>query len=312
MKQRLRSESGFSLPELLMAMTLMLVILGATLTTLDGFGRNVRLDERRSEAQESLRRGIDHLERQLRNLATPAPGMKSIGRAHASDLIFQTADPQKRWVRYCIDPSDPLIAGGGASLWYQVSVDASTAPPATSCPETTGWSSTTSAGQSVVNAGGGLNRPVFFYNWPKDTTGNDVTTDTSTITRIRTQLWVDTNPGANPVEQRLASGVFLRNQNQVPVADFTWTPNGHGVVLNGSPTSDPERRRLEYHWYYGDAPAIPSGCKPPSPAPSSYLGSGIVLSATFTAATPSPQSVTLCAVDPGGLTATIAKPVTFS
>lgn len=308
MTPRLRDERGFSLPEVLIAMTIMLVVMGATLAALDSYRTRQKVDERRSEAQESVRRGIDHLERQLRNLATPVADIKSLHRAEGSDIVFQTADPQKRWVRYCINTSDPLIASGQANLWYQVSAGSSSAPPTgTDCPAT-GWSSQESVGQAVVNAV----RPIFTYNWAKDASGTPLTSDTSTITHIRTDLWVDINPGASPPEQRLSSGVFLRNQNQAPLPGFTWTPNGHGVVLNASTTTDFEGRRLNYHWYYGTSPTIPTGCAPPTPAPESYLGAGIVLSAEFPVLTTSPQSVTLCVVDPGDLQATLAKTVTFS
>ncbi|HWC25745.1 MAG TPA: prepilin-type N-terminal cleavage/methylation domain-containing protein [Solirubrobacteraceae bacterium] len=312
MSRRLRNQDGFSLPEVLIAMMIMLVVMTATLASLDGYRTRQRLDERRSEAQESLRRGVDHLERQLRNLATPVSNVKSIHRAQPADLVFQTADPQKRWVRYCSDAADPGIASGQANLYYQVSSDSTSTPPTgTSCPAS-GWSSQESIGQAVVNARDGLARPLFAYNWPRDAAGSAITSDTAAITHIRTDLWVDTNPGADPPEQRLSSGVFLRNQNQEPVPGFTWTSNGHGVVLNASSTTDFEGRRLNYHWYYGSSPAIPTGCKPPESAPASYLGSGIVLSAEFPLSVSSPQTVTLCVVDPGDLQATLSKPVTFS
>ena len=304
MSRQAPSQTGFALVELLIAMTIMLVILGATLTSFEGFNQRQVADERRSEAQESLRRGMDQLQRQLRNLATPAANVKSINRALGTDLIFQTADPLKRWVRYCIDPSDPATGSGGASLWSQTSATA-TMPAASSCPEPTGWGSRSSVGQAVVN---GPARPVFTPNWPQTPGGDDITTDTSTITRIQTELWVDTNPGTAPDEQRLSSGVFLRNQNQVPVPAFTWAPGGH--VLNASATTDQEGRRLDYYWYLGGSSAAPSGCEPDTPAPSSYLGSGVVLSVpALPAAT---QVVTLCVVDPGGLTATVSKEVSFS
>jgi prepilin-type N-terminal cleavage/methylation domain-containing protein len=315
MSARLHSQAGFSLPEVLIAMTLMLVIMGATLTTLDQARTNQRLDERRTESQDNLRRGMDQLQRQLRNLATPASTVKSINRATSTDVIFQTADPQKRWVRYCIDPADPLVLTGKASLWYGISnVVSNTPPAATSCPGS-GWSSDTSIGQAVVNARNGLNRPVFAFNWPKDASGNDITTDTSAITQVRTELWVDVSPGKAPPEQRLSSGVFLRNQNQAPVAAFTFAATGR--VLNASGTTDFEGRRLNYHWYYGPSAATPpTGCAPADPAvPNAganikYLGFGTVQRLPATGIT-SPQTVTLCVVDPGDLQVTLTKTVTF-
>lgn len=316
MRNRLHSEDGFSLPELLIAMTIMLIVMLATLATLDSFRSRQALDERRSDTQESLRRGIDHLQRQLRNLATPQLNVKSIYRAQDTDLIFQTADPQKRWVRYCTDPSDPLIASGRANLWYGVSnVVSDTPPTAAGCPGT-GWSTMSPAGTSVVNTRDGLARSIFKYNWPRDGSGNEITTDTSAITRVRADLWVDVNPGASPPEQRLTSGVFLRNQNQAPVAGFTACcpvakVDGNHIVLNASSTTDFEGRRLSYYWYYGASPSIPVGCKPPATPPTSYLGSGIVLEAVLPLTSASPQNVTLCAIDPGDLEARLTKQVTF-
>lgn len=313
MRRRLSNQDGFSLPEVLIAMTIMLVIMGATLSSLDSFRSRQKLDQSRSESQEILRRAADHLQRQLRNLATPQTLVKSIDRAQDYDIVFQTADPTKRWVRYCINPADSQILSGGASLWYGVFNGAS--PPTTmTCASGGSWSAT-SAGAAVVNTRNGLGRPLFDYNWPKDGAGNEITTDTSAITRVRTELWVDPNPGANPIEQRLTSGVFLRNQNQAPVARFTATAGGtvtagFRVILNASSTTDFEGRRLNYYWYYGAA-AIPADCKPPTTPPASYLGSGIVLEALFPTGTSSPQNVTLCAVDPGDLQATLSKSVSF-
>ncbi len=311
MTPRLSNQDGFSLPEVLIAMTIMLIIMGATLSSLDSFRSRQKLDERRSAAQEVLRRGMDHLQRQLRNLATPQALTKSIYRAGDYDLVFQTADPTKRWVRYCINPAQAQPAGGSASLRYGV-FNGSTPPTTTTCDVGGTWNATL-VGASIVNTRDSLARPVFTYNWPAEAEADD---DTSAITRIRSELWVDTNPGVSPVEQRLTSGVFLRNQNQAPVAGFTSTPGGttaagFRVVLNGSATTDFEGRRLNYYWYYGAAPTIPTGCKPPTPEPSSYLGSGIVLEALFPTGTSSPQSVTLCAIDPGDLQATLSKSVSF-
>jgi prepilin-type N-terminal cleavage/methylation domain-containing protein len=314
MTRRVRDEDGFSLPEVLIAMTIMLIIMGATLSSLDAFRSRQKVDQTRADAQEVLRRGMDHLQRQLRNLATPQALVKSIDRAGDYDLVFQTADPTKRWVRYCVNPVDPLIATGRASLWYGV-FNGATPPTTTTCASGGSWNAT-SAGTAIVSTRNGLDRPVFTYNWPKDGNGDDIVTDTSAITRVRSELWVDTNPGVSPVEQRLTSGVFLRNQNQAPVPRFTSTPGGttaagFRVILNASATTDFEGRRLNYYWYYGAAPAIPTGCKPATPEPPSYLGSGIVLEALFPTQASSPQSVTLCAIDPGDMQATLSKSVSF-
>lgn len=311
---RIREESGFSLPELLISTTVMIVVLLGALATIESFTGVHQRDEQRTAAQDTLRRGMDDLERRLRNLAAPSTAaVASIARATGNDLIFQTADPQKRWMRYCLDPDDPAVATGGASLWLEVlappeaSPVPTSPPPAASCPNRSGWTSTTSVGQAVVNMRDDQDRPVFGYDWPADAAAEN---DTAQVTRVTTRLWVDTNPGREPAEQRLASGVVLRNQNRPPTARFSTAPNGPGVILNGAAASDPEGRRLEYHWY---TDASPSGCRPGSPAPPTYLGTGVVLSVSspLTVPAPSEQTVSLCVLDAGGLVATTSAQVTF-
>lgn len=296
-----RGEAGFTLPELLVGMSIMLVVLVMTLASFESFIGIYRSDERRTVAQDGVRRAVDHLERQLRNLATPTPGTRSIARATATDLVFQTADPRKRWVRYCVDPDDPGIAAGRAHLWFQTISGTSTPPTDGACPHAAGWSTTTSVAESVVNTRDDLVRPVFTYDWDRDDAGVEVTGDTASVTRISTEVWVDPNPGDEPGEQRLASGVFLRNQNQQPVAAFSASPNGAGVVLNASATTDAEGQQLDFHWYAGTRTIAPPGCVPTPADLPTYLGAGIVLSATPSAGVAPPASVTLCVADPGGL-----------
>ncbi len=304
-----RGEDGFTLPELLVGMTMMLVVLVATLASFEGFLGVQRSDERRTIAQDGVRRAIDHLERQLRNLATPAQGVPSIARATATDLVFQTADPQKRWVRYCIDPQDPGAATGGARLWYQTISNASAPPTGADCPHAAGWSSTTAVGEAVVNVRDGVVRPVFTYNWPRDADGAEVRTDTAAITRIATDVRVDEDPRAAPAEQRLTSGVFLRNQNQQPVAAFSVTPTGTGLVLNGSATTDAEGQGLDFRWYAGTRTGFADGCVPAAGDLPTYLGTGVVLNVTTPADAAPPASVTLCVADPGGLTSVLSRAV---
>jgi hypothetical protein len=78
-------------------------------------------------------------------------------------------------------------------------------------------------------------------------------TDVTKITAIRADLYVDVNPGQSPQAVNLNTGVFLRNQNRVPVASCTtpiYTGTGKQVALNGSGSQDPEGFSLkEYRWF---------------------------------------------------------------
>ena len=48
---------------------------------------------------------MDYASRQLRNLANQDPTQQTttIARALPYDLVFQTSDPSRKWVRYCLD-----------------------------------------------------------------------------------------------------------------------------------------------------------------------------------------------------------------
>ena len=66
-----RREDGFSLIELLLAMTLSLLLLGATLAVFATAERGHRDNQRQNEAQDQVRFATDSLARRLRNLASP-------------------------------------------------------------------------------------------------------------------------------------------------------------------------------------------------------------------------------------------------
>ena len=60
---------------------------------------------------------MDRATRQLRNLANPTVNSTTtIDRATDYDLIFQTSDPAKTWVRYCLDTSGSAGVNH-ATLW---------------------------------------------------------------------------------------------------------------------------------------------------------------------------------------------------
>jgi hypothetical protein len=260
MNRLARDESGFTLVELLLASVLMLTVLGATLTTLDTFGRNADVNNRQNDAQEESRRATEQLARELRNLASPTDyDPKAIKRALAQDLIVQSVADSKpagslnarntQFVRYCYDSANAQVIR--QRLTWTTATDPNF-PSATGCTmSTTGWASHEVVAQNVVN---GTGRPLFTYN----------STDVLKISEIHTSLYVDVNPGARPAETSLFTTVFLRNQNRAPVARFSAVRSGTSIILNGSDSEDPEERALYYEWY-----------KPGSPNPVK-IGDGIV------------------------------------
>src|SRR5439155_11833073 len=114
---RLRQESGLLLMELLLASTLLIVVLGATLTSFTTFESNSRINELQNDNQEAVRAAVDQMSRELRNHAVStqqAPqGIVSLG---DYDVVFQSVAPTKPAgsandqnidrIRYCLDTSN--------------------------------------------------------------------------------------------------------------------------------------------------------------------------------------------------------------
>ncbi len=308
---RLRAQDGFTLPELLTAMTLFLVILGATLTTFDSFVTRAATNTKLNDAADQARTSMDRLARQVRNLASPTTAsVKSIELAGAYDLVFQTVDPAKRRVRYCLNADDPAKS----TLWVQTQefplagVDPGL-PATTSCPGPVtagGWRDPQVAAANVVNRYAGVDRPVFYY------TGLLADGDTAKITVIRSGLFLDTDPAKAPAEISIATGTYLRNQNQRPVVPDISVVNSplgsRRFILNGSAAYDPEGRTLDYFWYKGsgDSASLPTCADSATQTGGGYtcIGRGLTTEYTFPATDSSPQPITLKVVDPGGLSAT--------
>jgi type II secretory pathway pseudopilin PulG len=307
MKPHITEERGFTLIELLLAATLMIIVLGATLTTIEGFWTTNKVNNEQNDAQDIARTAIDRLAQQLRNLALPTPtSPNSIDMASSYDLVFKTAEPSRRRVRYCLKTDAP--ASPGSSLLYvqtqtgAVGTTDPTVPSTASCPgpiTSGGWATARVVADKVVNTVSGKDRPVFYFNAPA--------TQLPKITLLRSDLFVDVDPNRRPRESRISTGVYLRNQNQVPTASFTVAPGGTSTrrfILNGSDSLDPEGRTLFYYWFSGANPNLADTTCSPTDAVG-CIGRGVTLDYTFPAsAGDGLQTFTLLVRDPGGLTAT--------
>ena len=316
MSRRLRSESGFTLVELLIVMVLMIGILSATLTLSSSFERGTRDNERLNEQLEIARNTADKASRQLRNLAKPSSGAPgTIALADEYDLIFQTSDPSRTWVRYCL-----RTVGGGASadnaqLWSAESDSAALPSGANgSCPGNNWPSPPRIVASHVVNTSGPQDRPVFAYGC---TAGASPDCGTSTpaaaaeyprIKSVSINVFVDLNVARRPLAEPVSTTVFLRNQNEAPTASFSWRPLNPGkVFLNGSASADPEGRTLRYYWFDGAVPAFTCDTGPPDvPA---YL-KGVTV--TYSGAPSSTPSITLVVCDPGDLKNAVAETQTVT
>lgn len=166
------------------------------------------------------------------------------------------------------------------------------------------------AAANVVNRYNGAERNVFYYS------GLLADGDTAKITVIRSELFLDTAPAKAPAEISIATGAYLRNQNQKPVVPDTSVVNSplgsRRFILNGSAAYDPEGRTLDYFWYKGsgsDPASLPSCADSATQTGGGYtcIGRGLTTEYTFPATDSSPQPITLKVVDPGGLSATFTK-----
>jgi type II secretory pathway pseudopilin PulG len=233
--------------ELLVASGLMIVILGATLTSMEGFTTTTRISADQNDSQEVARRAMDQLARELRNHAvanTQAP--EGIALATPFDLIFETVGRSRpagsantanvERVRYCLDAAAPGTLWVQTQAWMTASAPA--VPSAAACPSGQ-WGTQRIVAEDLVNRLGSATRAVFTYD-----SGTP-----SQVRRVEITLLVDTTPASKPKATQLQSAIFLRNANSAPTAAFSVTVSGNGrAILNGTASTDPEGERLAFTW----------------------------------------------------------------
>ena len=280
----MRDQAGMTLPEVLIALVLSLFILGVTLAVFSSLVERHRYIERQTEVETDVRRGVDRLSRQLRNLASPSDIItnvetstqpKSVDRNLPYDLVFKdiseelpdggTANSANvRRVRYCLQTSGTVPGGSALAsptrgfLWMQTQTWTTALPPAmplaTDCPGT-GWSTQQVVADRLINASVTPARPVFRYSGDAGLVTGASDAERETITRVETTVIVDEDIAQRPAATRLTSSVILRNQNRAPIARFTYTllnpvlsPTTCSIQLNGSASEDPESKPLDYVW----------------------------------------------------------------
>ena len=285
---RFRQQQGFTLVELMLVCTISLIVFGATLTAFTSLVRANRQEEHQRDNVEMARQSIDHAARQLRNLANPTyNATNTINRAEANDFIFQTSDPAKTWVRYCLQTSGSGATPEDARLWEAESPGSTlTSGMRSTCPGT-GWTTQPRiVAQHVTNQASGAARDVFTYSCSP---GQPATCPASAaelpkVTSVRFDLFVDADRTDLVKEMQVSTAVFLRNQNEAPTARIA-PPTRIGtrkILLNGSASSDPEGRTLEYFWFK-NAPPAASELADCTAKPASAIWEGVLLSHEFPA-----------------------------
>jgi prepilin-type N-terminal cleavage/methylation domain-containing protein len=301
---RPRDQHGFSLIEVLVTMVLMMVVFGATLSLLDAFQNDNRLDQLRNETQDNARNTMDRLARQLRNVVAPTNGVVispgALEEAQPYSIAFQTVDTLKTAaatnknnvmrVRYCLDASKLK----NEVLWEQVArwsgETAPLLPTNTACPDKTAgdWEATTQVARRLTNEyHGGQPRPLFVYS----------ASGIPQIVSVETNVYIDVSPGhVRPGESQLTSGVSLRNANRPPIVSFTVTPRSGQAELNASASYDPDGLALTYKWWQDGALLPTTAQRYTTTAPGGVHGL---------------HAFKLEVTNPGGLTAEKTEPVSL-
>jgi len=251
------SERGFTLIELMVAMTMMVFVFGLIGTSLVAYQNDAARTTRQNDSQDQARLAVDRIVRELRNVASTRATPTLIESAGPYDLVFQTIGSAPasgsanvtgtERVRYCL-PADP--APGAASkevLIVQTQTWTTATPPAnqwtgsTACPSTPAGSVTTARlAENVTNRYAGANRAAFTYD----------SATLSQVTSVGINLFVDGDVDQAPEEVQLRSAAFIRNQNQPPVASFTASPTGAGhALLNAGASSDPDNQQITFKWF---------------------------------------------------------------
>ena len=294
-RSALRGEDGMTLVEVLLVSFLLLIILGATLTTFNTFERKARDNQNLNDAQDQTRRALDLMARDLRNLASPTPLLPlAVDVKLPQDLIFQSEGKVKpagslnaqntTRVRFCLNATSKILFRQ-LQTWTSA---VAPAVPVSACGASGGWNSTMAVATDVVNG----SRPMFTYN----------AVDNDKVTEVTAQVFLDTTPNRLPAEVDMQTSVFLRNQNRAPTAAFSAVSMpGGAIFLNASESTDPEEKALTFEWY--DASLTPEkkvgeGIVFTYPAPAAGTRQMYLIVRDATLETKS-DTKTVCATGPG-------------
>jgi hypothetical protein len=287
------------------------IVMAATLQVFQTSETVTRDTMKRTDAQDRARVAEEILAKNLRNLAGPPGNLTATGVEQAQtlatkgdyDLAFSTVDPAApgagstnqsnvKRVRYCLSDDGKLYKQ--QQTWI---LTAPTAPAATTeCPTlalgsvgSNQWQTKTVLADEVVNKlDAGPDLPVFTYD----------STDPTRVSQIHINLMVDIDRAHRPRATTIATGILLRNQNRVPVADMSWKSTNQGIILNGSASADPEGQPLKYCWVDTGRTSVNVDLEPNAQAkcPAGTVGMGVTF--TYVPLTHGARNIKLAVKDP--------------
>ncbi|HKP91459.1 MAG TPA: prepilin-type N-terminal cleavage/methylation domain-containing protein [Thermoleophilaceae bacterium] len=246
MTSRVKGERGFTLTEVLVALTLSSLILGAAVTAFTSYLTQTATADKAADAQDAARNALDHMSIQLRSATSnPTTGNQPIEAFSAYNLVwlapYQNATTTNnplglRHIRYCLDSRN----ANNELLWLQTAPFTTTSnrnwPTTSSCPSGA-WPTASVVADHLVNVV--QNTPMFVT--PTDAQGN--------VTDANVNALVDVDTGGAPPATSVRTSVTLRNLNRVPMAVISCAAGLTGHALcDASGSTDSDNQTLKFAW----------------------------------------------------------------
>jgi len=200
-------EDGFTLVELLVAMTLTLLLASVTLGAFEAFDRGVSANSRLTDAQDTARRELGAMVRTLREAGAPAgaDGVLPIAvtRTDDNDIVFRsrawpgeadTGSSADHFERFCLNTATKVLWFDGKHANSLGATD-----PGSACPSTAaGWTHHREVAKNVINTAAS-SKKLFSY-----------TSRDGQVRSVQISLRLDGGGSTSSRELPLASGASVR------------------------------------------------------------------------------------------------------